>query len=117
MHAKNASPSNGSTSLVKMFTDSDFFISRWEGGFGRKGGKSSSSSAMEAVRGRGAAKSSSNMERGDSESESNRNRVAGESPSRARAELPDRGDAVVSSGSNANLQNMYKTVDLSIIHI
>lgn len=82
-------------------------MSRCVGGLWRKGGKSpSSSSAMEAARARGVlrdVKSSSNMDRGEMESESNLNRVAGESASLAR--LPaDRGDAVVSSGSYANLK-------------
>lgn len=111
VHAKNASPSNGSDSRVKMLMESDLRMSRElvGGGRGRRGGSSpSSSSAMDAVRGRGgtAAKSSSNMERGDIESESNRKRVALCSLSRARALLTDRGDAVVaSSGSNANLES------------
>ena len=76
-------------------------------GLARSGGKSpSSSSAMDAVRPLGVdiVKSSSNIDLGEIESESNRNRVAGESPSLARIELPDTGDAVVSSGSKANLK-------------
>lgn len=108
VHAKNASPSKGSDSRVKMLMESDLRMSRLlvGGGRGRRGGRSpSSSSAMEAVLGRGAAaKSSSNMERGEIESESNRNRVALCSLSRARALLTDTGDAVASSGSNANLK-------------
>lgn len=109
VHAKNASFSNGSDSRVKMLTDSDFLMSLWVGcGLARRGGTSpSSSSAIEAARPRGVdmlVKSSSNIERGDIESESNRNRVAGESASpRARVLLADRGEAVASSGSNANL--------------
>lgn len=99
VHAKKASPSKGSDSLVNIFTESDFLISLWlvwGGGFALKGGKSSSSSAIEAVLARGVetVKSSSNIDRGESESESNRNLAAGE--------FTDPGDAV-SSPSNANL--------------
>lgn len=109
MQAKNASPSKGSDSLVKMFTESDFLMSREEGaetgGLALSGGRSpSSSSAMEAVRGLGGAgllKSSSNMERGDMDSESKRKRAP--EPSRALL-ATDAGDAVASSGSNANLR-------------
>lgn len=108
VQAKNASPSKGSDSLVNILTESDFLISREvfivTGGRVLNGGISpSSSSAIEAVRGLGGAvllKSSSNIERGDMDSESKRNLVL--EPSLVLL-APDAGDAVTSSGSNANL--------------
>lgn len=118
VHAKKSSPANGSESRTNIFTDSDFLRSFWGTGLLLRGGRSpSSSSAMEAALARGVVtvKSSSNMERGDTESESNLNRVPTESPSRARALLAERGDAVVSSGSNANLEGGWESYPLQTL--